>query len=230
MINLYNECLLKEVLVLKKERSVFKTAFNDTKEKTIIDIGKLESLRVNEIKINSKYFACVDVYTDNLYRGLILDNPIIDIIINDQYVQISGLVVGKIYDNMILNLEYVNGSKFYLLETFTLSNSDKLSEYICKNYKLAFNEDIDEEELNDWYFKIQNDNGKINEFIINMLSNIDTLELDKFINLSYGLIFDRDIDNELFNYWKDFYEYELRNGKSERNIKINIIDKIFYSK
>ncbi len=133
------------------------------------------------MKINSRYFACVNVYTDNLYRGLILDNPIIDVIINDQYVQISGLVVGKIYDNMILSLEYIDGSKLYLLETFTLSNSDKLSEYICKNYKLAFKEDISEEEFNDWYFKIQNDNSKINDFIYDVLSNIDTLELDLLI-------------------------------------------------
>ena len=105
---------IKRYIILKKEKSVFKTAFSDTKEKTIIDIGKLESLSINEVKINSRYFACVNVYTDNLYRGLILDNPIIDVIINDQYVQISGLVVGKIYDNMILSLEYIDGSKLYL--------------------------------------------------------------------------------------------------------------------
>ena len=221
---------IKRYIILKKEKSVFKTAFSDTKEKTIIDIGKLESLSINEVKINSRYFACVNVYTDNLYRGLILDNPIIDVIINDQYVQISGLVVGKIYDNMILSLEYIDCSKLYLLETFTLSNSDKLSEYICKNYKLAFKEDISEEEFNDWYFKIQNDNSKINDFIYDVLSNIDTLELDRFINLVYRLIFDKDIDNESFNYWKNFYEYELKSGKFERNIKIDIIDKIFNSK
>jgi len=221
---------IKRYIILKKEKSVFKTAFSDTKEKTIIDIGKLESLSINEVKINSRYFACVNVYTDNLYRGLILDNPIIDVIINDQYVKISGLVVGKIYDNMILSLEYIDGIKLYLLETFTLSNSDKLSEYICKNYKLAFKEDISEEEFNDWYFKIQNDNSKINDFIYDVLSNIDTLELDRFINLVYRLIFDKDIDNESFNYWKNFYEYELKSGKFERNIKIDIIDKIFNSK
>jgi len=221
---------IKRYIILKKEKSVFKTAFSDTKEKTIIDIGKLESLSINEVKINSRYFACVNVYTDNLYRCLILDNPIIDVIINDQYVQISGLVVGKIYDNMILSLEYIDGSKLNLLETFTLSNSDKLSEYICKNYKLAFKEDISEEEFNDWYFKIQNDNSKINDFIYDVLSNIDTLELDRFINLVYRLIFDKDIDNESFNYWKNFYEYELKSGKFERNIKIDIIDKIFNTK
>lgn len=216
---------------MKKERVVSKTVFKDDKEKTTIDIGKLKSLTVNEVKINSKYFACVNVNTDNLYRGLILNNPIIDVIINDSYIQISGLVVGKTYENMILTLEYINGSKIYLLETFTLSNSDKLSEYICKNYKLAFKKDISEEEFNDWYFRIQKDNAEIKGFISEILDNATSLNLDEFINLIYGLIFGKDIDSESFNnYWKDFYEREIRDGKSERSIKSSIMDKIFYSK
>src|SRR5699024_4110895 len=101
------------------------------------------TLKVENIKVDSKLRTCVRVSTDNLFRGNILEFPIIDVIINDRFVEITGLIVGKLYSGLVLNLEYISGNKLYLLEDFVVEAGDVISEYICTTYKLALKRDVE---------------------------------------------------------------------------------------
>ena len=146
-------------------------AYKDSQEqeKLKIDTKKLPTLKVENIKVDSKLRTCVRVSTDNLFRGNILEFPIIDVIINDRFVEITGLIVGKLYSGLVLNLEYISGNKLYLLEDFVVEAGDVISEYICTTYKLALKRDVEEEEFNEWYFKLQREADVINDFIRNIV-------------------------------------------------------------
>lgn len=219
---------------MNKREMVVSTAYNDSKEKSVINIENLERLTVEELKINSRIVTCVKVPTDNLFRGVILDYPIIDIIVNNQYIEITGLIVGKVYSNLVLNLEYIDENKFYLLEDFFVKNGDIISEYICRTYKLAFKRDITEEEFNEWYFRLQKEEYAINEFIKSIVNNKEFLalnqEFDQFIDVLYILVSRRKIDTDTFNEWKKFYDYEISNGRNDEDIKLDIINKMIYFK
>lgn len=182
-------------------------------EKLKIDTKKLPTLKVENIKVDSKLRTCVRVSTDNLFRGNILDFPIIDVIINDRFVEITGLIVGKLYSGLILNLEYISGDKLYLLEDFVVEVGDAISEYICTTYKLAFKRDVKEEEFNEWYFKLQQESDIVNNFIRNIVMSDEfskvNKDLDSFIEVLYKVIFRRSIDEDAFNYWKNEYSDEV---------------------
>ena len=153
--------------------------------------------------------TCVRVSTDNLFRGNILEFPIIDVIINDRFVEITGLIVGKLYSGLVLNLEYISGNKLYLLEDFVVEAGDVISEYICTTYKLALKRDVEEEEFNEWYFKLQREADVINDFIRNIVMSDEFSEvnkdLDSFIEVLHKVVFRRSIDEDTLNYWKNKY-------------------------
>lgn len=186
-------------------------AYKDSQEqeKLKIDTKKLPTLKVENIKVDSKLRTCVRVSTDNLFRGNILEFPIIDVIINDRFVEITGLIVGKLYSGLVLNLEYISGNKLYLLEDFVVEAGDVISEYICTTYKLALKRDVEEEEFNEWYFKLQREADVINDFIRNIVMSDEFSEvnkdLDSFIEVLHKVVFRRSIDEDTLNYWKNKY-------------------------
>lgn len=190
-------------------------AYKDSQEqeKLKIDTKKLPTLKVENIKVDSKLRTCVRVATENLFRGNILEFPIIDIIVNDRFVEITGLIVGKLYSGLVLNLEYINRNKLYLLEDFVVEAGDVISEYICTTYKLAFKRDIKEEEFNEWYFKLQQESDIINDFIRNIVMSDEFSEvnkdLDSFIEVLHKVVFRRTIDENGFNYWKNEYNERI---------------------
>lgn len=186
-------------------------AYKDSQEqeKLKIDTKKLPTLKVENIKVDSKLRTCVRVSTDNLFRGNILEFPIIDVIINDRFVEITGLIVEKLYSGLVLNLEYISGNKLYLLEDFVVEAGDVISEYICTTYKLALKRDVEEEEFNEWYFKLQREADVINDFIRNIVMSDEFSEvnkdLDSFIEVLHKVVFRRSIDEDTLNYWKNKY-------------------------
>lgn len=186
-------------------------AYKDSQEqeKLKIDTKKLPTLKVENIKVDSKLRTCVRVSTDNLFRGNILEFPIIDVIINDRFVEITGLIVGKLYSGLVLNLEYISGNKLYLLEDFVVEAGDVISEYICTTYKLALKRDVEEEEFNEWYFKLQREADVINDFIRNIVMSDEFSEvnkdLDSFIEVLHKVVSRRSIDEDTLNYWKNKY-------------------------
>lgn len=190
-------------------------AYKDSQEqeKLKIDIKKLPTLKVENIKVDSKLRTCVRVSTDNLFRGNILEFPIIDVIINDRFVEITGLIVGKLYSGLVLNLEYISGNKLYLLEDFVVEAGDVISEYICTTYKLALKRDVEEEEFNEWYFKLQREADVINDFIRNIVMSDEFSEvnkdLDSFIEVLHKVVFRRSIDEDTLNYWKNKYSERI---------------------
>lgn len=210
-------------------------AYNDSKEQEKIKINtkKLQTLKVESVKIDSQLKTCVRVSTENLFRGNILEFPIIDVIVNDRFVEITGLLVGKLYSGLILNLEYINGNKHYLLEDFVIDDGDVISQYLCNTYKVAFNREIKEEEFNEWYFKLQKEANAINHFIKNIVqseefSNVNK-DIDSFIKVLHKVVFRRDIDKENFNYWKDKYS-EIILNQTENEAREFIIDKMIHYK
>ena len=190
-------------------------AYKDSQEqkKLKIDTKKLPTLKVENIKVDSKLRTCVRVSTDNLFRGNILEFPIIDVIINDRFVEITGLIVGKLYSGLVLNLEYISGNKLYLLEDFVVEAGDVISEYICTTYKLALKRDVEEEEFNEWYFKLQREADVINDFIRNIVMSDEFSEvnkdLDSFIEVLHKVVFRRSIDEDTLNYWKNKYSERI---------------------
>ncbi len=190
-------------------------AYKDSQEqeKLKIDTKKLPTLKVENIKVDSKLRTCVRVSTDNLFRGNILEFPIIDVIINDRFVEITGLIVGKLYSGLVLNLEYISGNKLYLLEDFVVEAGDVISEYICTTYKLALKRDVEEEEFNEWYFKLQREADVINDFIRNIVMSDEFSEvnkdLDSFIEVLHKVVFRRSIDEDTLNYWKNKYSEKI---------------------
>ena len=190
-------------------------AYKDSKEqeKLKMDTKKLPTLKVENIKVDSKLRTCVRVSTDNLFRGNILEFPIIDVIINDRFVEITGLIVGKLYSGLVLNLEYISGNKLYLLEDFVVEAGDVISEYICTTYKLALKRDVEEEEFNEWYFKLQREADVINDFIRNIVMSDEFSEvnkdLDSFIEVLHKVVFRRSIDEDTLNYWKNKYSERI---------------------
>lgn len=190
-------------------------AYKDSQEqeKLKIDTKKLPTLKVENIKVDSKLRTCVRVSTDNLFRGNILEFPIIDVIINDRFVEITGLIVGKLYSGLVLNLEYISGNKLYLLEDFVVEAGDVISEYICTTYKLALKRDVEEEEFNEWYFKLQREADVINDFIRNIVMSDEFSEvnkdLDSFIEVLHKVVFRRSIDEDTSNYWKNKYSERI---------------------
>lgn len=190
-------------------------AYKDSQEqeKLKIDTKKLPTLKVENIKVDSKLRTCVRVSTDNLFRGNILEFPIIDVIINDRFVEITGLIVGKLYSGLVLNLEYISGNKLYLLEDFVVEAGDVISEYICTTYKLALKRDVEEEEFNEWYFKLQREADVINDFIRNIIMSDEFSEvnkdLDSFIEVLHKVVFRRSIDEDTLNYWKNKYSERI---------------------
>lgn len=190
-------------------------AYKDSQEqeKLKIDTKKLPTLKVENIKVDSKLRTCVRVSTDNLFRGNILEFPIIDVIINDRFIEITGLIVGKLYSGLVLNLEYISGNKLYLLEDFVVEAGDVISEYICTTYKLALKRDVEEEEFNEWYFKLQREADVINDFIRNIVMSDEFSEvnkdLDSFIEVLHKVVFRRSIDEDTLNYWKNKYSERI---------------------
>lgn len=190
-------------------------AYKDSQEqeKLKIDTKKLLTLKVENIKVDSKLRTCVRVSTDNLFRGNILEFPIIDVIINDRFVEITGLIVGKLYSGLVLNLEYISENKLYLLEDFVVEAGDVISEYICTTYKLALKRDVEEEEFNEWYFKLQREADVINDFIRNIVMSDEFSEvnkdLDSFIEVLHKVVFRRSIDENTLNYWKNKYSERI---------------------
>lgn len=219
---------------MSKSELVLTTEYDDSKEKVILDVTNLPSLKVEELKVNSKIVSCVIPPIDGIFRGVILDHPIIDVIINDKYIEIRGLVVGKIYSGLILNLECIPGSKFYLLEDFLVENGDMISEYICKTYKLAFSRDISEEKFNEWYFKLQKDDRYINDFIKDILYDKEFLEnnndFTEFVKLVYTLVNRKDISSNELKHFKEIYKDELKNNLFDNDIKFDIIDQMINNK
>ena len=190
-------------------------AYKDSQEqeKLKIDTKKLPTLKVENIKVDSKLRTCVRVSTDNLFSGNIWEFPIIDVIINDRFVEITGLIVGKLYSGLVLNLEYISGNKLYLLEDFVVEAGDVISEYICTTYKLALKRDVEEEEFNEWYFKLQREADVINDFIRNIVMSDEFSEvnkdLDSFIEVLHKVVFRRSIDEDTLNYWKNKYSERI---------------------
>lgn len=210
-------------------------AYNDSKEqdKVKINTKKLQTLKVESVKIDSQLKTCVRVSTENLFRGNILGFPIIDIIVNDRFVEITGLLVGKLYSGLILNLEYINGNKHYLLEDFVVEVGDVISQYLCNTYKLAFNREIKEEEFNEWYFKLQKESNVINDFIKNIVQSEEfstvNKDIDSFIKVLHKVVFRREINEENFNYWKEKYG-EIILKQTEDEARDFIIDKMIHYK
>ena len=190
-------------------------AYKDSQEqeKLKIDTKKLPTLKVENIKVDSKLRTCVRVSTDNLFRGNILEFPIIDVIINDRFVEITGLIVGKLYSGLVLNLEYISGNKLYLLEDFVVEAGDVISEYICTTYKLALKRDVEEEEFNEWYFKLQREADVINDFIRNIVMSDEFSEvnkdLDSFIEVLHKVVFRRSIDEDTLKKRKNKYSERI---------------------
>lgn len=201
--------------------------------KVKVDTKKLQVLKVENIMVDSKLRTCVRVSTDGLFRGNILEFPIIDIIINDHFVEITGLIVGKVYSGLVLNLEYIGGNKLYLLEDFNVEVGDVISEYICKTYKLALNREVTEEEFNEWYFRLQRESYAINDFIIDIVSSDEFYEVNKeidfFIKVLYEIIFRREIDDETFNYWKEKYNDKILE-ETDGEVRQYIINQMMYYK
>lgn len=210
-------------------------AYNDSTEqdKVKINTEKLKTLKVENIKIDSQLKTCVRVSTENLFRGNILEFPIIDVIVNDRFVEITGLLVGKLYSGLILNLEYINGNKHYLLEDFIIDDGDVISQYLCNTYKVAFNREIKEEEFNEWYFKLQKENNAINDFIKNIVQSEEfskvNKDIDSFIRILHKVVFRRDINEENFNYWKEKYG-EIILTQTESEAREGIIDRMIHYK
>lgn len=215
------------------ERLVSSNLYDDSQGEIKINLEELPRLKVENIKIDLQLKTCVRVSTDNLFRGNILNFPIIDIIVNDRVVEIRGLIIGKFYSGLILNLEYIDGNKNYLLEDFTVEFGDVISEYICKTYKIAFKRDVKEEEFNEWYFKLQQEEESINDFIKNILNSEEFLtvnkELDSFIKVLHVVVFRRDIEESGMNYWKNKYSERVAK-ETDEEARAYIIDRMIHYK
>lgn len=215
------------------ERLVSNNLYDDSQEEIKIDLKELPTLKVENIKIDSRLTTCVRVPTDNLFRGNIMDFPIIDVIVNDRVVEIRGLVIGKLYSGLVLNLEYIDGNKNYLLEDFTVEFGDVISEYICKTYRIAFKRDVEEEEFNEWYFKLQQEADSINDFIKNILSSEEfstvNKDLDSFIKVLHSVVFRRDIEEHTFNYWKNKYSERVAK-QTDEEARASITNQMIYYK
>lgn len=221
---------------MSEQESVFSNkAYKDEQEqeKLKIDIKKLPTLKVESIKVDSKLRTCVRVSTDSLFRGNILEFPIIDVIINDRFVEITGLIIGKLYSGLVLNLEYISGNKLYLLEDFVVEAGDVISEYICTTYKLALKRDVEEEEFNEWYFKLQREADVINDFIRNIVMSDEFSEvnkdLDSFIEVLHKVVFRRSIDENTLNYWKNKYSERILEDTDDE-VRDYIIEQMIHYK
>lgn len=219
---------------MDNSKVVLGTEYDDSKEEVVLDITNLPSLKVEELKVNSRIISCVRPPVEDIFRGVILDHPIIDVIISDNYIEIRGLIIGKVYSGLILNLECIPGSKFYRLEDFLVKNGDIISEYICKTYKLAFKRDINEEEFNEWYFKLQQNVNYAHDFIKNIVYDKEFLEnnndFTEFINILYTLIYRKDISDDEILHFEELYSDEMKNNTFSNDIKLDIIDKMIYNK
>lgn len=210
-------------------------AFEDSQGQGEVKIekDKLKVLKVENIKVDSQLKTCVRVSTDGLFRGTILGIPIIDIIINDKFVEIAGLIIGKSYSGLILNLEYINETRNYLLDNFIVEAGDVITQYLCNTYKLSLNRDIKEEEFNEWYFKLQKDENVINDFIKSIVKSDEFINLNKdiesFIKATYKIILRRDIGDINLNYWKNKYN-EIILKQTDFDARNYIIDKMIYYK
>lgn len=211
------------------ERLVLSNLYDDSEDKIKLDITKLPTLKVESIKVDSQFKNCVRVSTDNLFRGNIVEFPLIDVIVNDRTVEIKGLIVGKLYSGLILNLEYINENKYYLLEDFSVEFGDRISQYICTTYKIVLKRDVEEEEFNEWYYKLQQDINNINDFIKEIITGDEFLalnkDLDYFIKILYGIVFRRHISDEQFNHWKKIYSEKILN-ETEEKVRSYIIDEM----
>lgn len=210
-------------------------AFEDSRGqgKVKIEKDKLQVLKVENIRVDSQFKMCVRVSTDGLFRGTILGFPIIDVIINDKFVEITGLLIGKSYSGLILNLEYINETKNYLLDDFIVEAGDVIAQYLCNTYKLFLNRDIKEEEFNEWYFKLQKNENSVNDFIKSIVESNEFVNLNKdiesFIKSTYKIILRRDIGDINLNYWKNKYnEIILKN--TDFDARNYIVDKMIYYK
>ncbi len=217
------------------ERIIENKAYKDYGERDIARVytKKLSTLKVESVEVDSKLKTCVRVSTNNLFRGNIFEFPIIDVIVNDDFVEIKGLIVGKVYSGLVLNLEYITGNKLYLLEDFTVEFGDMISEYICTTYRVAFKRDVEEEEFNEWYFKLQKKSNGVNNFIENIVLSDEfsqiNKKLDAFIEISYEVIFRRKIDEVSFNYWRNKYIENILNEPDDK-VRKYILDQMIHYK
>ncbi len=217
-----------------RKELVLNTEYDDSREEVILDITNLPTLKVEEVKVNSRIISCIRPPMDGVFRGVILDYPIIDVIINDQYVEIRGLIINKLYQNLILNLECISGSKFYKLEDFFVENGDVISGYICRTYKKAFNRDISEEKFNEWYFKLQKDEKHINDFVKSIVYSKEFLESDydfeNFTKILYNLIYGKDMSDDEYKALEEMYKEEIESNSFNNDSKLDIIDEMLHNK
>lgn len=215
------------------ERIIQNSAFNDNVERGRMRVytKSLSTLKVENMEVDSQLKTCIKVPTKDLFRGNIFEFPIIDVIIHNDFVEIRGLIVGKLYSGLVLNLEYITGNSLYLLEDFTVESGDILSEYICTTYKFAFKRDVDEEKFNEWYFKLQRRTSEVNNFIDDIVLSDEFFEVNKkledFIEAVYKIIFRRNLRVGAFDYWKNKYVEGILKY-SDTEVRKQIIDQMLY--
>lgn len=212
----------------------FNRSYKNLEETIKLNLSKLPKLKVENIKVDSNLKTCIRVSTDGLFRGTILNYPIIDVIVSDRYVEITGIIVGKLYSGLVLILEYIDGSKFYVLEDFSLEKADVISHYISSTYKIALGREVTEEEFNEWYYRLQEPHVNVEyEFIRNIVLSDEFLKdiknIDTFISKVYGVIFRREINKEDFTYWKTKYSENILK-ESEDIVKNIIIEQMIHYK
>lgn len=216
------------------ERLFSNRLYKNEEEIIKLNLNKIPRLKVESIKIDSNLKTCVRVSTDGLFRGNIMNYPIIDVIVSDRYVEITGLIVGKVYSNLILILEYIDGNKYYILEDFTIEKGDIISEYISTTYRIALGRDVTEEEFNEWYYKLQQREVNVEyDFVREIVFSDEFLkinkDIDSFISTVYSTIFRRVIENEAFTYWKNKY-IENSSKDSDQMVREDIVEQMIHYK
>ncbi len=130
---------------------------------------------------------------------------------DDGTVGIKGLVPGKEYSKIEVKI-HVEEDKVitFNLENIKLDASDKSQEFLYNVYNRAFLRDPDEGGYKYWIGELKNQKVGARDFLINLLfAEKEFSELqyttEKFIEILYSIVVDRDPDPEGLNFWIDFY-------------------------
>lgn len=128
--------------------------------------------------------------------------------------------------------KYLAENFYYFFTKDKVFDNFYLSKFIDNFYHLAFDRNPDYNGKVFWYNKLNNHEESIRYFITNLLSEQEFINKnysdDKFVDILYKIIFERDPDREGYNFWVNKYK-EKKNEVGVQQAQRYVVDNFLNS-
>lgn len=203
--------------------NVVRATFDDGDDDIQVNAQALKRIDLELVKSGIYFKTGISVETDNLFRGNILGMSIIDVIVSDDFVELSGLDITKNYSGLIFNLEYMDRNVQYVLNDFNIRQNELISDYIIEMYDVLLQRKPSEDEITSYYYKFLSDRNSTFKFLEEIINseeyyNTNSNILD-FISVTHEVIFEEHATEDIVDYWFKTYEYNtIKKGDKEARL------------